>query len=155
MIAWRPTKEQWTAALALAIALMTVRSRLSVPVSPAPLPRVAPREAPAAVEKDEIPVGRPRIVPAARATEGRDPLAASDIWTDPRPVPIPLPPELPERRIVPIVSLGEGRVRAPRPPRISSLPRRVAEAAPTPSDAPPTESGTVQPGGPLERERKP
>jgi hypothetical protein len=140
VIALLPTKEQAVAALALVLALATVRSRQEVPVAVVPLPKPPPREAPALVDKDEIAVARPRLVPDARATEGRDPFAASDIWEDPVPVPIALPPELPETRVVPYISLDEGRVRAPRPPLVGALPKPLPEAAPAPSS-----EGTTDP----------
>jgi hypothetical protein len=127
---FRPTKEMIVAALALLVALLAMRGRLATPVTYGPLPKVPPVEAAADVPKDEIPVLKPRLIAGARTTEGRDPFATSDIWESPTPAPLPLPPELAEERIVPAISIGEGRSRAPRPPRISALPKPVKEKTP-------------------------
>jgi hypothetical protein len=125
----RPTKEMLVAALALLVTALTIRGRMATPVSAGPLPKVPPVEAAAEVSKDEIPVAKPRLIAAARASDGRDPFAASDIWEDPTPVALPLPPELPDERILPVISLASGgaRARAPHPPRIAALPKPVKE----------------------------
>jgi hypothetical protein len=126
----RPTKELLVAAIALAVTSLTIRSRLLTPVSPGAFPRVPPVESPAEVPREDLPVARPRLLAAARATEGRDPFAAADIWEDPVPVALPLPPELPEERIVPVLSIGAGRARAMNPPRVARLPSALKNEEP-------------------------
>ncbi len=127
---FRPTKERLVAGLAILAAGLTIQGRLGKPVSYGPLPQPPAVEAPADIPKDEIPVLRPRLIPKARATDGRDPFATSDIWEDPRPAALPLPPELAEERVVPVLSIGGGRARAPRAPRIVGLPKVVKEDKP-------------------------
>jgi hypothetical protein len=131
----RPTKEQIVAALALVVAGLTIRARVAGPPAAGALPRVPPPEPAAEVSKDEIEVAKPRLLEKSRATEGRDPFAASDIWEDATPVALPLPPELPDEWVVPAVTIGGGRARAPRAPRLAALPRRVKEAPPQDASA--------------------
>ncbi len=123
------TKEMGAgAAAALLAALAAFGGETGKAAAPGPLPRVAPREGPAEVARVDVPVREPRLLSGTyEAQAGRDPFATTDIWEEATPEALPLPPELQAGRALPGLTLGAGRVRAPRPVRIPALPAPVAE----------------------------
>ena len=123
----RPTKELLACVLAVAAGGATIASRLGGPPAVGALPRVPALEGPADVAVDDVAVAKPRLVTVDRPIEGRDPFVAADLWEDAQPLPLPLPPEGPRTRVVPVLSIGGGRALAPAPRRIAALPVPVKE----------------------------
>ena len=148
-------------AVALAASVLITASRMGAPAEVGPPPRVPPREPPVELAPEDVPIIRPLLAggapfgvrPAAGAPvtsvppegdgAGRDPFALADIWEDPPPAELPLPPELKALRVIPAVSAGSGRARAPAPPEIAALPSPVPEeeAAAAPHANPGAEGG--------------
>lgn len=132
-LADRVTKEICAAALALGVTSLTVAAHIHATPSAGPLPKAPPVEGPAEVAPEDVPVAKPRLVVRDRPIEGRDPFAMADLWEDPEPAALPLPPEPPSWRVLPALSIAGGRALAPRPPRVAVLP------TPVPEDPPPGE----------------
>ncbi len=142
-------KEQVALVLALLLALYTSAGRLLGGAATAgAVPEAPEKKGPQRIAAEELPLTRIQLLsstaPGPGLGEGRDPFASADIWEDPVPLPLDLPPEIGGGRALPGITLGGGRVRAQEPARVPSLPAPVEEPdepAPPPEDAPPAMEG--------------
>ena len=116
------TKEMGVAAAALVVALVTVGARLEETSANVPWPDIPPIEDPLEPSLQEVSLTMPRLVAAPPTAGGRNPFLAASVWLEPVPAPLGLPPERPQRSVIPVVAIGGGRARTPLAPPVPQLP---------------------------------